>query len=320
MKTAAVIGATGHVGSYMVPELVKEGYKVYAFSRGTRPSFIEDEPEWKEAERIRATREEAIEYIGKQRPDVVLDLIAYKLEDIQALVDALKDADGKVSTRIIFIGSLWVYGKKLESPISEGHEMLAPDDYGKNKAIITKWLLNEAKENGLKVTILHPGHVCGRNWMPIGPQGNRSADVLKTVMAGEELLLPELGQYTLQHVHSKDIARLAVACLNNDVSIGEQFHAACSKAITLYGLACALYRHFGHEPNIKFVPYSEFLATLSGVRLNESIEHLDRSPCASMEKAKKMLGFEPLYDETATLIESVESIKERVLAGEEIPV
>jgi nucleoside-diphosphate-sugar epimerase len=36
MRRVVVIGATGHIGSYLVPRLVRGGHEVLAMSRGTR--------------------------------------------------------------------------------------------------------------------------------------------------------------------------------------------------------------------------------------------------------------------------------------------
>jgi uncharacterized protein YbjT (DUF2867 family) len=36
MSRVVVIGATGHIGSYLVPRLVPAGHEVIAMSRGTR--------------------------------------------------------------------------------------------------------------------------------------------------------------------------------------------------------------------------------------------------------------------------------------------
>jgi nucleoside-diphosphate-sugar epimerase len=36
MSRVVVIGATGHIGSYLVPRLVRAGHQVTALSRGTR--------------------------------------------------------------------------------------------------------------------------------------------------------------------------------------------------------------------------------------------------------------------------------------------
>src|ERR687890_357354 len=41
MTRVVVIGATGHIGSYLVPRLVRAGYDVVAVSRGERPPYLE---------------------------------------------------------------------------------------------------------------------------------------------------------------------------------------------------------------------------------------------------------------------------------------
>ena len=128
-------------------------------------------------------------------------------------------------------------------------------------------------------------------------------------MNGKELKLPDpYGQATLHHVHSADIAALAIACLENDKSIGEEFFITCPDTITLYGFAMKLYERYGQEPNIKFAPYGEIRDELSGDNQFEYLEHIDRSPCASMEKAKRILGFVPKYDEWTTLTQSIDSM------------
>ena len=37
-----VIGACGHIGSYLVPRLVREGHEVVAVSRGKSRPYVED--------------------------------------------------------------------------------------------------------------------------------------------------------------------------------------------------------------------------------------------------------------------------------------
>ena len=39
MSRVVVIGATGHIGSYLVPRLVRGGHEVIAMSRGTREPY-----------------------------------------------------------------------------------------------------------------------------------------------------------------------------------------------------------------------------------------------------------------------------------------
>jgi uncharacterized protein YbjT (DUF2867 family) len=46
MSRIVVIGATGHVGTYLVPRLVRAGHDVVALSRGEREPYL-PAPEWR---------------------------------------------------------------------------------------------------------------------------------------------------------------------------------------------------------------------------------------------------------------------------------
>ena len=46
MSRVVVIGATGHVGTYLVPRLVRAGHEVLALSRGERQPYS-PAPEWR---------------------------------------------------------------------------------------------------------------------------------------------------------------------------------------------------------------------------------------------------------------------------------
>ncbi|HXT87872.1 MAG TPA: NAD-dependent epimerase/dehydratase family protein, partial [Trebonia sp.] len=45
MSRVVVVGATGHIGTYLVPRLVDRGHEVIAVSRGTRPPYHAS-PQW----------------------------------------------------------------------------------------------------------------------------------------------------------------------------------------------------------------------------------------------------------------------------------
>ncbi len=309
MPKAIVLGATGHIGSYMTPALVKEGYDVVAVSRGNRLPYTSYRQEWNHVRRVSATREEAIQTLIDKETDLVCDLLPYTKNDAERLIQSFSKAGILETVRLISIGSIWIYEKKFEIPVSETHPRTATDEYGLGKIEIEQYLMSEHRDNGLKVTILHPGHVCGNGWMPVGPQGNRDPQVIRDIINGKTILLPDAGQATLHHVHADDIAGLAVACLKNDCSIGEAFHSVCPTALTLFGFAEQLYRYFLQEPAITFTGYQEFLATLNEENAAASAEHIERSPIASMDKARNILGFVPKHSAIDTVIEAVESIR-----------
>src|SRR4051812_48708743 len=97
MRRVVVIGATGHIGTYLVPRLVRAGYEVVAVSRGTQEPY-HPSVEWRAVTRVVADREaeDAAGTFGTRiaelRPDAVVDLICFTPSSAQQLVDALRPA------------------------------------------------------------------------------------------------------------------------------------------------------------------------------------------------------------------------------------
>src|SRR5690242_21209039 len=95
MSRVVVIGSTGHIGSYLVPRLVRAGHEVVAVSRGERAPYHEA-VEWRSVQRVTADRdaEDAAGTFGGRvadmRADAVVDLICFTPESARQLVDALR--------------------------------------------------------------------------------------------------------------------------------------------------------------------------------------------------------------------------------------
>lgn len=307
MKKIHVIGATGHIGSYLCPYLINLGYEVTGYSRGFSHPYHVLATDFNEC-LVYAEREKAIEIALENNADVICDLIGYTEEDAQYLCEKIKYYDKYNKTRVISIGSIWIYGEPQNRAITEEDKRNPSDMYGRNKAKMETYLLEEYCKNGLKVTVLHPGHICGKGWMPVGPQGNRNKRVLMDIKEGKRIILPDNGQAMLHHVHSMDIARMIHKVIECDKTIGEVFNIVCPQPISLKEYAEVLYEHFGNEPQIEYVKYEEFLSTQNVEDAVVSAEHIDHSPNISMKKAKSILNFEPLYSERDTVLEAIDSI------------
>ena len=88
MSRIVVIGATGHVGTYLVPRLVRAGHEVVALSRGEREPYV-PAPEWRAVERVTADREAEDaagafgERIAALAPDAVVDMVCFTPESAE---------------------------------------------------------------------------------------------------------------------------------------------------------------------------------------------------------------------------------------------
>ena len=87
---AVVIGATGHIGTYLVPQLAEAGYEVTAVTRGVSRPY-EHHPAWDAAQRLFLDRSQAgfARAIADVGAEVVIDLVAFTPEQVRAMIDAL---------------------------------------------------------------------------------------------------------------------------------------------------------------------------------------------------------------------------------------
>ena len=138
-----VIGATGHVGTYLIPRLVARGHQVIAVSRGQRAPY-QSHAAWQSVRQIAVDRTAAEQQgdFGAQirdlAPDAVIDMICFHPDSARHLVDALR---GHVR-HFLHCGTIWVHGPSVEVPTVEAQPRAPFGDYGIQKAAIEEYALD----------------------------------------------------------------------------------------------------------------------------------------------------------------------------------
>jgi nucleoside-diphosphate-sugar epimerase len=307
MSKVVVIGATGHIGTYLIPRLVMAGHDVTAISRGVAKPY-QQSPVWRHVTTVVLDREaeEARGQFGSAiaalEADLVIDLICFTQSSNSQLVDALQ---GRVS-QFIHIGTIWTHGTSAIVPTLESAAKYPFGDYGVQKAAIETDLLTRARRQNFPVTILHPGHIVGPGWAPLNPAGHFNPAVFSAIARNETLSLPNFGMETVHHVHADDIAQLVIRAIDNrHAALGEAFHAVSDAALTLRGYAEAMYRWFGHQPNLAFAAYAEWAKGQNPDEAKATWEHVARSPNCSIDKARRLLGYAPRYTSLEAVQEAV---------------
>ncbi len=307
MKTV-IIGGTGHVGTFLVPRLIEAGHEVVNISRRRRTPY-QNHPAWQEVEQIDMDRREAERQgsfggdVAALEPDIVIDMICFEPESARIMVEALR---GNVA-HYLNCGTIWVHGCGIEQPTTESRPRNPFGDYGIKKAKIETYLLGEARRTGFPATILHPGHIVGPGWAPLNPAGHFSTPVFEEIARGESITLPNLGLETVHHVHADDVAQSFMRAIESwSVSVGESFHVVSPRALTLRGYAEAMYAWFGVKADIRFLPWEQWRENASREESAFTWDHIAHSPCMSIEKAERLLGYRPRYT-------SLEAVREAVL-------
>jgi nucleoside-diphosphate-sugar epimerase len=306
MSRVVVIGATGHVGSYLVPRLVRGGHDVIAISRGLRDPYHAS-PEWASVTSVTADREaeDADGSFGAQvaalSPDVVVDMVCFTAASARQLVEALRPS----RPLLVHCGTIWVHGPALRVPVTEDEPRTAYGDYGKGKAEVEALLHRETLAGGVPAVVLHPGHISGPGWPVITPAGNLDPAVWTSLATGQPLALPDHGLGVVHHVHADDVAQVFERVLTRPAAIGASFHVVAEQAMTLRGLATGVARWFGREPVLDFVDWAEFARRVGTDHAETTREHTFRGITASIARARQVLGYEPRFSTLDALHEAL---------------
>jgi nucleoside-diphosphate-sugar epimerase len=302
-----VIGGSGHIGTFLIPRLVGAGHDVINISRGQRSSYVDD-PTWQQVRHVTADR--AVEdrdgtfanRVADLQPDVVIDLICFTLDSATALVERLRGDTG----HLLYCGSIWRHGPSLRVPITEDNGAPPIGEYGIAKAATVQMLQEETKSGGLVTTSLHPGHIVGPGWHPIGPLGNLDPGVWQKLSAGGPIDVPGIGAEFMHHVHADDVAQaFEAAVAHRDAAAGEDFNIVAPSALNVRGYAQIAASWFGQTAMLRSVTWDEFRRSTTKEAFDSSWGHLVRNHCFSIDKARELLEYTPRYEPEDAVLESV---------------
>jgi nucleoside-diphosphate-sugar epimerase len=302
-----VIGGSGHIGTYLIPRLVLAGHHVIVVSRGKRqpyqPHPAWNSVQWVETDRTQAEKDGTFGKVIRQlKPDVVMDMLCFTVESARHLAESLQ---GEIQL-FVHCGTIWVRGHSVEIPAAEHHSRNPISEYGVRKNGIETYLLDQARRKGFPAVVLHPGHIVGPGWIPVGPTACHDPKSFERLLRGEEVILPNLGMETLHHVHADDVAQAFVnTLLYWNGAVGESFFVVSPAALTLRGFAEGLAARFGISPNIRYLPFDEWLQTLPEEFREGGKSHVLHSSNASIQKARQILDYAPRYSSLAAVEESV---------------
>jgi nucleoside-diphosphate-sugar epimerase len=302
-----VIGGSGHVGSFLIPRLVRAGHEVVNLTRGARDPYVDDEA-WSEVEHVQVDRtaEDAAGTFGRRvaafEADVVVDMICFTPDSALALVEALRGRSG----HLVHCGTIWRYGASVKQPMREDDTSPPFGEYGTQKAAIAQLLAAETRSGGLVTTVLQPGHISGPGWPPIGPLGNLDPAVWYALSAGQEIAVPGLGAELLHHVHADDVAQaFQLAVEHRDVAAGESFNVVAPSALTVRGFLSIAAGWFRQIARTRQVSWAEFRSGTTAEFADSSWQHLSRSQYASIEKARTLLGYAPAFEPEAAVLDGI---------------
>jgi UDP-glucose 4-epimerase len=179
-------------------------------------------------------------------------------------------------------------------PVDENHPCRPKDMYSTTKYIQERLVQTYYHQYGLPTTVIRLAAVVG----PHGRGGGRGwRTFAEELAAGERVRIPHLTAQELCHyVDVRDVARMFLAASEHPLAVGEVFNCCGPSPIRGVEFIQIVQRIFpGIIVDVGF-PWS----MAQGAEI-----------AFDMSKAKKLLGFEPLY----TMEQSIQSIKNWIDAG-----
>jgi UDP-glucose 4-epimerase len=306
---ALITGGLGFIGSYIARRLLKDqrvdhvvlvdhygGYvsplsEEYIDYRKLRISGIEDQIVIERA--VTNYANTMTKLLLKYRPDYIFHLAALPLatldnmspeEAVEGTIvsttcileacDMLKHADGYEPRRFVYASSSMVYGDFQWSPASETHPTNPKNIYGAMKLageIVTHGL---SRAYGIRSAVVRPSAVFG----PTDMNRRVSQLFLENAMCGRRLTVHGENE-ALDFTYVEDAAKGFVLAATADQAVGETFNITAGEAHTLIAYVQVLREHF---PELEYHVVERDASTPQRGTL-------------SIEKARRMLGFEPEY-------------------------
>jgi len=313
MKKVLVTGADGFIGSHLVEELVKMGFKVRAFV------YYNSFNNWGWLDRLPKKILEKIEIFNgdirdpngvreaMKHTDVVYHLAAliaipysyhspdmYVDTNIKGTLNILQAARDFKTSRIIITSTSEVYGTAKYVPIDENHPFQGQSPYSATKIGADRLAESFYRSFNLPITIVRPFNT-------YGPRQSARAvipTIITQLLAGkEEIKLGSLSP-TRDFNYVKDTVNGFIAIAESENTIGEEINIATQNEISIGDLANELISQI--NPSAKIVCDDD--------RLRPEKSEVNRL-LGSNEKIKRLTNWTPKYSFSEGLAETIEFLK-----------
>jgi nucleoside-diphosphate-sugar epimerase len=298
-----VIGGTGHIGRFLVPELLEHGLEVAVLSRGKTP--VPDGEAWMHVRLIERdySKEDISPSALDFSPEVVIDLPG----NLGRAVDALSHRGVE---HLIACGSVWMYGKPTVVPTPE--RFFSPcwaESYARRYEEMQD-LFARFRQAGPAFTTIMPPNICGPGKIPLEGMGGRSLEVHQAHRRGEEVLLPEGPEALISPCDAEDIAHcFTLAIQQREKARGEMFNVGSAYALTASQFVAALGEVHGTRIPIRWVSWEEYTTRINPNR--GAYAHFEDHMCPDIAKARNLLGYQPRYTPEETLARAVRWMTDR---------
>ncbi|MEJ2552161.1 MAG: SDR family oxidoreductase [Anaerolineales bacterium] len=260
------IGGTGFISTAVSRLAVDRDIELYHLNRGLRmagmsgvKSLVADVHH----------PDDVCAALGGTRFDVVVDWIAYTLEDIERDLKLFAGQAGQ----FVFISSASAYQKPpLHYIFTEDTPLENPFwRYSRDKIACEKRLMRAHEEEGFPVTIVRPSLTYDPNF-PIAIGGWGCYTLADRLLRGREIIVHGDGSSLEVVTHAEDFGRGFLGLLGEPRALGEAYHITTDEVQTWNQIYATIAEALGVEAKMVHIP-SDFIvsvdAELTGTLLGD---------------------------------------------------
>ncbi|VVB66520.1 L-arabinose 1-dehydrogenase (NAD(P)(+)) [Candidatus Gugararchaeum adminiculabundum] len=311
-----VTGGAGAIGSNLVRALVSQG-------KGNRVTVIDDESEGT-FENIRDVAGKITYLKGDIRDAGILDkafsqnfdyifhlAAAFANEksvenpkfdcdvNIGGTIKLLERArkagkDGKSVERFVYASSSSCYGQQEKLPLSEEASMNPSTPYAVSKLAGEQYAHLYSKLYGMPTASIRYFNSFGPGERP-GKYRNVIPNFFSLALKGEPLTITGTGEETRDFTYISDVVDCTILAAEKKAAIGEVFNCSYGKERKIIDVANSINKICGNKAGVVF-------------KERRSWDNVTRRG-ASVEKAKKLLGFSPKVDFEQGIVKTFEWFK-----------
>ena len=319
MTRVLVTGGAGTIGAAVVRRLVRDpGFEVRVSDQREAPAWIREscEVHTGDLRDVAQAREAATDCTHVIHLAAIVGGIAnfHKLphtllEVNNGLYNAVfRAALERPVERLVYVSSSMVFERATEYPTTEEHLADCPTPqsaYGFSKLAGEVYCRALHDEHELPFTICRPFNAYGPGEMPDAEPGIAHAvpDLIRKVLSGQKPLeIFGSGEQTRTLTHVDDIADGVVAAMSHPAGENQDFNISASQEMTVAEIARVIWEACGEDPSSFAL---EHLPTFE-------VDVQRRWP--SVEKARRLLGWEARIDVREGIAATVEWLREQELA------